>query len=110
MIDSYSFGRIVVDGVSYSRDLIILPDKIITTWWRREGHRLSVDDLKDIETVNIDNLVIGTGAYGLMKVDEGIKRKLEKRGIKVFAAPTKKAVEIYNSLEGEKAGCFHLTC
>jgi len=45
MIDSYRFGRIVVDGVEYTRDLIILPGRVEGGWWREEGHRLGLGDL-----------------------------------------------------------------
>jgi hypothetical protein len=39
-IDSYKFGRIVIDGQAYSRDVIILPDRVIRDWWRDSGHIL----------------------------------------------------------------------
>ncbi|MCK4328483.1 Mth938-like domain-containing protein [candidate division WOR-3 bacterium] len=111
MIDSYEFGHIVIDGESYSNDVIILPDRIITHWWRKEGHRLAIEDLKDIFEENIDTLIVGTGAYGVMKVDEETKRELEKRGIKLIIAPTEDAVKIYNNSTSDKtAACLHLTC
>jgi len=40
MIEHYSFGRIVIDGKEYTKDLIIYPDKIRANWWRKEGHKL----------------------------------------------------------------------
>ncbi len=110
MIDGYSFGHITVDGKSYLRDLIILPERIVTNWWRKQGHRLITADLDEIFDSDIDKLVIGTGAYGLMKVDEETKDSLKKKGIEFFVAPTREAVNIYNKLEGKKAACFHLTC
>ena len=44
-IDSYEFGRIVVDGRAYSQDLILLPDGIQDSWWRQESHLLQIADL-----------------------------------------------------------------
>ena len=64
MIDSYSFGKIVVDGQSYTSDLILYPDKIDDKWWRKSGHLLLKEDLKDIIHFNPDILIVGTGAYG----------------------------------------------
>jgi len=45
-IDYYDFGVIIVDGRKYSRDLIITPKRIISNWWRVEGHKLCLEDLK----------------------------------------------------------------
>ena len=47
-ISLYDFGRIVVDGDFHTRDLIIHPDRIVGAWWRKEGHRLFVDDLATV--------------------------------------------------------------
>ncbi len=111
MIDSYKFGYIVIDGNGYSHDTIILPERVIANWWRSEGHRLKLEDLKEIFDADIDTLVIGTGAFGMMKVDEHIKSEFEGKGIKVIITYTKDAVDIYNNLPKMKtAACFHLTC
>lgn len=111
MIDSYRFGYIVIDGKGYSKDVIVLPERIITNWWRSEGHRLKLEDLKEIYDTGIDTLIIGTGAFGMMKVDDETKSELERKGIKVIIAPSKDAVDIYNdSLRAKTAACFHLTC
>jgi hypothetical protein len=45
-IDHYEFGRIVVDGCEETRDLIILPDRVVRNWLRQQGHALVVDDLR----------------------------------------------------------------
>jgi hypothetical protein len=29
-VDGYSFGRIVVDGLEQARDVIVLPDRLVT--------------------------------------------------------------------------------
>jgi hypothetical protein len=47
-IDHYEFGRIVIDGREETRDLIILPDRMVLNWWRQEGHALVVDDLGEV--------------------------------------------------------------
>jgi hypothetical protein len=47
-IDHYEFGRIVVDGREETRDLIILPIRVVRNWWRQEGHALVVDDLREV--------------------------------------------------------------
>jgi hypothetical protein len=44
----YSFGRIVVDGQEHDRDLIVLPYRVIANWWRRDGHSLALEDLREV--------------------------------------------------------------
>ena len=48
MIEGYSFGRITIDGKSFSRDLIIFRDRVRTDWWRVTGHEVCADDVKEI--------------------------------------------------------------
>ena len=64
-IDAYRFGKIVNDGQDYTKDIIILPGRIIPNWWRKSGHNLSVDDLKSVFEAQPQVLVIGQGALGI---------------------------------------------
>ncbi len=112
-IDAYRFSEMVISGTPYHRDLKILGDKIVPDWWRKQGHSLCLDDIKDVLRYSPEVLVVGTGAYGVMKVPESLIRDLEKRGLKVECYSTAKAVERFNELveAGKKvAGAFHLTC
>jgi hypothetical protein len=47
-IDHYEFGRIMIDGRQETRDLIILPDRVVRNWWRQDGHALVLDDLAEV--------------------------------------------------------------
>jgi hypothetical protein len=113
MIESYSFGSMTITGQSHRNDLKIIDDKIVGNWWRREGHALYAQDIDDILYASVETLVVGTGAYGGMKVTEEAAQAIEGQGINLVAVPTKEAVSIFNSLhaQGKKvAGAFHLTC
>lgn len=113
MIESYRFGRIIVDGVEYDRDLIILPGHVKENWWRVEGHRLRLEDLAEILDSDIEVLVVGQGAYGMMEIGNDVRRALADRGIKLFAERTGEACEIFNEMirVGKKtAAALHLTC
>jgi len=112
-IEHYEFGRIVVDGREYDRDVIIFPDKVRSNWWRREGHGLCLRDLEEVIDYNPEALVIGTGYYGFMRVPKDVIRTLRERGIEVYIAKTKEACRIYNELteKGKRAvAALHLTC
>lgn len=112
-ITHYSFGKIIIDNNEYTADLIVFPDSIYPSWWRKEGHGLCMEDLAEVLKRDINVLVIGTGAYGRMKVTEALIKELKKKGIETFVGDTEKAVALFNQFlnEGKKvAGAFHLTC
>jgi hypothetical protein len=111
-IQDYQFGRMVVDQERHARDLILLPDRVVSNWWRKEGHRLSVEDLREVLDAGPEVLVVGTGAYGLVKVPEETRRAVEAAGIQLQVARTGKAWRLYNELRERQstAGAFHLAC
>jgi hypothetical protein len=112
MIESYDFGAMVVDGQKFTADLIILPSRVNPAWWRKEGHRLALEDLPDIHSEAIEALVIGTGFFGLMKVPEDVQQQLKDRGLELHIEKTGNAVKLFNTISRQKrtAGAFHLTC
>lgn len=114
MIDSYSFGRMVIDGHEYTKDLMILPDgTVVHPWWRNAGHQLVASDIEALVEASPGVLVVGTGNPGMMTPDRALCAELESQGIRVIVLPTKEAVGEYNALRqrGENvAACFHLTC
>jgi|Deesub1362B_J571_1020462.scaffolds.fasta_scaffold00005_377 hypothetical protein len=112
-VEEYKFGSIKIAGRYYTSDIIVTREKLYPNWWRREGHSLYLDDLKDVLERDIRVLVVGSGFYGQMKPDSKLQEQLSKRGVKLIVMPTKLAVNKYNTLieKGEKvAGAFHLTC
>ncbi|NPA49159.1 MAG: hypothetical protein GXO20_04200 [Thermodesulfobacteria bacterium] len=112
-IEDYSFGRIVISGKTYTSDVKIILDRIVPNWWRREGHYLHPEDIEDILASEAEVLVVGTGAYGVMKIDPAVKEACAQRGMRLEAYKTAEAVKRFNALAeaGEKvAGAFHLTC
>ncbi len=111
-IQGYRFGRMIVNGEVHTNDLILLPERVVGNWWRREGHRLEAGDLQTVFASHPEVLVVGTGAYGLMKVPKEILRALEDAGIQTEVAKTGEAWRLYNNLREKQrtAGAFHLTC
>lgn len=112
-ITSYSFGRIVIDKQEYSSDLILFPDRILPSWWRKEGHSLEIEDLQEVLNSSPKIIVVGTGSYGVLKVPQKTKDFLQEKGIKLIIKETKEACKIFNELmeaNERVVGCFHLTC
>lgn len=112
-IDSYQFGKIVIDGVDYSSDCIILGDTVHSNWWRKQGHSLSAGDLQAVIAARPSVLIVGCGASGLMKVPGETRRALQEHNIQTEALDTRRAVERFNELSQEGvnvAAALHLTC
>jgi hypothetical protein len=110
-IDQYEFGRIMIDGREETKDLIILPDRVVRNWWRRDGHTLVLDDLAEVLDELPSLLVVGTGADGRMRPDPQAIRQLQNRGLTVEALPTGQAVRRFGELDpANTAAALHLTC
>jgi hypothetical protein len=110
-IDGYGFGRVTIDGREETRDVIMLPKRVVRGWWRKEGHRLGLEDLDEVLDELPERLLVGTGAYGRMRPDPGMLEALRARGIDVQVLPTEDAVRRYAALDPRKtAAALHLTC
>ena len=112
MINSYDFGKVVINGKMYESDVIIYPDRVNGSWWRKEGHQLCVDDLEDVLESRPDTIVVGTGNPGLMVVLPETEQLIKSKGIKLIAQPTKEACKLYNQLFSSQKviALLHLTC
>ncbi len=113
MIEDYSFGRIIIQGKEYRHDLKIIQDKVMPDWWRKEGHRLAMEDIRDILSATPTLLIIGTGHSNMMRVPSDVKQRVSRQKIKLIDLPTSKAVALFNThfLKGDRvAAGFHLTC
>jgi hypothetical protein len=101
-IDHYEFGRIVVDGRQETRDLIILPDRVLRNWFRQDGHVRVLDDLTDVLDKLPPRLVVGTGADGRMRSDPDTVQQLQKRSVTVETLPTGQAVRRFGELDSAR--------
>jgi len=112
MIDLYEFGIIVINGRRYSSDVIIYPDRVKNDWWRKEGHRLYIDDLEDVVDENPDVIVVGKGNPGLMRVLPETEEYIKSKGIKLIIQSTEQACKTYNHLSSSQKviALLHLTC
>jgi hypothetical protein len=110
-LTDYSFGSLTVDGERYTRDLIVLPDRVVSDWWRREGHSLAIEDLEDVMDELPGRLILGCGAHGRLEPPRPVLEQLRARGVEVEAMPTAEAVERYGELDPKQtAAALHLTC
>ena len=116
LITHYSFGKMVIGGITYTSDLIIFPDKHIqSNWFRKAGHVLEREDLDALLARKPELIIAGSGASGRMVLAPALEKNLAQNGIEIRAMATADAVGLYNRLTDEQpelalgAG-FHLTC
>ena len=110
-IEGYRFGHVLVDGEEQTRDVVVLPERVLTGWWRADGHRLVLADLAEVIEDLPEHLLVGTGAYGQMRPDREALNELRQRGVEVEALPTGEAVRRYAELDPRRtAAALHLTC
>ncbi|UCG68963.1 MAG: hypothetical protein JSV09_14430 [Thermoplasmata archaeon] len=112
MIDSYDFGTIVVNGRKFTTDLIISNKGINPKWWRKEGHRLSLEDIKDVLAQTPEILIIGTGYSGVMSVPKSVEDYIRAKGINIIVKRTEEACKKFNELyeKHDVVAALHLTC
>ncbi|MBS3815410.1 MAG: hypothetical protein KGY45_02455 [Hadesarchaea archaeon] len=112
MIDSYSFGKIVIDGQKYTSDVIILTNRVKGNWWRKEGHTLNPEDLDEVIEEEPEVLIIGKGKHGRMTVPEKTREYIESKEIKLITKPTDEACKEFNEISKKRKtiAALHLTC
>jgi len=113
MIESFSFGVMVIGGRRITSDLTIYPNgRIQDGWWRSRGHKLIRRDIQALVDSNPEVIIVGMGVNGLMKPERGLDKWVQSLGIEFMAGPNDKAVAWYNQQIGKNrvGACFHLTC
>lgn len=112
-IDSYQFGKIIIDGITYKSDCILVSNSVKADWWREQGHVLSPEDLQSVIAAKPSVLVVGCGDSGLTKVAKKTEHFLKEQDIELIVLDTHKAVVKFNELadKGENVtAALHLTC
>jgi hypothetical protein len=110
-LTDYRFGHVVVDGNEETRDVIVLPERVVRNWWRLDGHALVLEDLEDVIDELPERLIVGTGAASQMRPDPSTLERLRERGVAVECLPTDRAVVRFGELDPAKAAAaLHLTC
>ena len=113
LIESYDFGRIVINGIVYTKDVMITGEKTIAGWIRKEGHLLQIADISQaIEESTPEVAIVGTGYDGMMGVPEETRLYFQRKGIELLVEKTRQACDLFNALSKTKRAlaALHLTC
>jgi hypothetical protein len=113
-IDDYEFGRIRIDGVEYSQDVIILRGQVRSPWWRDAGgHVFAPEDLGEVIAAAPEVVLLGTGDSGRAEVLAETHEAFHKAGTRVIVDHTGRLVDEFNRLATggrDVAAALHLTC
>ena len=111
---SFSFGSIQIDGVTYEHDVVIDRGEVRKRKKKRSqkfrdafGHTpLSIEEAIPWKC---DRLVIGTGTGALPVMDE-VKREARRRKIELVIVPTARAIELLQRQSADTNAILHVTC
>ncbi|TSA28476.1 hypothetical protein D4R71_00725 [bacterium] len=112
-IESYQFGKMVIDGIQYTHDVIIHKNEVQADWWRERSHHLTLADFPCLQDEKPDVLIIGTGKFGLIKIHKDVRNFCEQNGIELICKDSSNAVDTFNDMQNSGKhiiAAFHLTC
>ncbi len=112
--ESFSFGSIQIDGVTYEHDVVIDRGEVRKRKKKPSqkfrdafGHTpLSIEE--DIPW-KCDRLVVGTDTGALPVMDE-VKHEARRRKIELIVVPTGRAIELLEQQPADTNAILHVTC
>jgi len=116
-IDSTRFGSITIEGEKYENDVLIrlgggvkkrkkkLSKAIFGT-----SHVISLDEARYVFEEKADQLIIGTGQSGMVKLSDEAADYFSRNKCQVHLLPTPEAIHIWNKSDGKIIALFHVTC
>lgn len=109
-INSYSFGSITVDYVTYRHDIYILPSGRVEE--RPYGHTFAKEQIEHVLKENPDVVTMGKGDSGLASLSSDARNLLEKNGVEMIQDYAQNIVDEFNKLNETKrvAAIIHVTC
>jgi len=113
--DNFSFGSLRIDDSTYEHDVVIDRGEIRdrkkkpSKKFRDDFGHTPLSIAEDIPW-KCRQLVIGTGAFGRLRVMEEVKREAKHHKVKLLILPTVKAVEVLRQEFKETNAILHVTC
>ena len=114
--ETFSFGSISIDGVTYEHDVVIAHGEV------RKRKKKPSKELRDTyghtplsskEEIpwKCRRLVVGTGRHAALPVTDELKREAKRRKVELIILPTAEAIEVLNKEDLDKTNAIlHVTC
>lgn len=99
-VHAYTDDSVVVNGVTFSRSLVIMADRIIPDWRPDAFQSLREDDFAAFVEIRPDLVILGTGQRQQFP-DPRLYRPLIEAGIGIEIMTTPAACRTYNILTSE---------
>jgi hypothetical protein len=116
-IKKTAFGRIWIDDEQYDHDVVIRLNgqvekrkKKLSKAQYGTSHKLSLDEVRHVYEEGAEQLVIGSGYSGLVRLSEEAAAFLMEQGCQATLLRTPKALKAWNKATGAVIGLFHTTC
>ena len=116
-IDTTSFGSITIAGVRFEHDVVIKlggevekRKKKLSKAIYGTSHILSLDEARQIYEDDAEQIIIGAGQFGQVKLSEQAEQFFQEKGCQITLLPTPEAIRAWNQAAGATIGLFHITC
>ena len=116
-IENTTFGSITVDGKTYEHDVLIRLSgevvkrkKKLSKKYYGTSHVLSKDEAKFVFERGCNQLIVGSGQMGNVRLSPEAEAYFVKKDCKVLLRPTPEAIQVFNKSRSKKIGLFHVTC
>jgi len=116
-IDKTSFGYITIEGKTYEHDILIRLNgevekrkKKLSKKYYDTSHIISIEEAKHIYEEGAENLIIGSGQTGMVRLSNEATELFNKKNCSIEIMPTSEAAQNWNQKEGSFIGLFHITC
>jgi hypothetical protein len=112
--ESFSFGSIQIDGITYENDVVIDRGEVSK---REKKPSKKFRDVFGHTPLSIEEqipwscrrLVIGTGTGALPVMDQ-VKREAQRRKVELVIVPTARAIELLKGQSPDTNAILHVTC
>ena len=113
--ETFSFGSIRVDGMTYKHDLVIDRGEIRKRKKRaskqyRDAYGHTPLSAKEDIPWRCRRLVVGTGAEGRLPVMDEVQTEAKLRKVELLSLPTRDAIAILNGGGNDTNAILHVTC
>jgi hypothetical protein len=112
--ESFSFGSIRIDGITYEHDVVIDRGEVRKRKKKpsrkfRDGFGHTPLSIEERIPWHCRRLVIGTGTGALPVMDE-VQSEAERRKIELVVVPTPRAIELLKQQSADTNAILHVTC
>lgn len=116
-ISNTGFGYINIEGSKIEHDILIRLTGEIEKRKKKlskavygTSHTISLEEAKYIYQDGAEQLIIGSGQEGMVRLSEEAADYFKKKKCRVDLRSTPKAIEYWNNTKGSVIGLFHVTC